>query len=111
MGVSGGSVGAFIRRLFPLGTIRDAALGPQGMSLILVLVAICVLFVLFRMKGVETDYRVGAVNEEIEEAAQRNKELKAGRAKLLSAGNLKRLARRHGFAEPKGSQIIVVPKE
>ena len=81
----------------------------QGMPLIMTLTIIAILFVLFRMKGVEADYNLNTVNTQIEKATLENKELKAKKAKLLSVGRLKRLAEKHKFSDPKQTQIIVVP--
>ncbi len=81
----------------------------QGMPIILSLTIISILFVLFRMKGVETDYKLNTVNAKIKETSLKNKELKANKAKLLSIERLRKLATKHKLSEPKQKQIIVVP--
>ena len=68
-----------------------------------------ILFVLFRMKGVEVDYQISALNKDVEKVELENKELKAQRAKLLSVGKLEGMAKKYGFDRPKQSQIIIVP--
>ena len=97
------------KKLFPLHRLKDAAISPQGMPIVLTLAVIAILFVLFRMKGVEVDYKMNAVRAEIKEASLVNKELKAKKANLLSVVKLRQLAEKHGFIEPKQTQIIVVP--
>jgi hypothetical protein len=67
------------------------------------------LFVLFRMKSVEQDYKLNAYLKRIEESTHENKELLARKAKLLSAKNLRELASKHNLNEPKQDQIIVIP--
>ena len=81
----------------------------QGMPIILSLTIISILFVLFRMKGIEVDYKLNTINAKIKETSLENKELKAKKAKLLSTERLKSLAEKHNFSEPKQKQIIVVP--
>ena len=88
---------------------KDAVMSSQGMPVVLTLTVIAILFVLFRMKGVETDYRINTVNEKIKTASMKNKELRAKKAKLLSVERLKRLAKKHDFSVPDQKQIIVVP--
>ena len=92
-----------------LGKIRLLATSTQGLPIVLSLTIIAILFVLFRMKGVEVDYKLNTVNAQIEEASLENKSLKAQKAKLLSVKRLRRLAVKHRFLEPKQEQIIVVP--
>ena len=68
-----------------------------------------ILFVLFRMKSVEIDYKVSDVNKDIEKVMLENKELKAKKAKMLSVKSLKKMAKNHGLSQPKQDQIIVIP--
>lgn len=68
-----------------------------------------ILFVLFRMKSVEQDYKFHSYNKQIEDSIHENKELRARKAKLLSAKNLRTLAEKHNLNEPKQDQIIVIP--
>lgn len=68
------------------------------------------LFVLFRMKGVELDYKISSVNKDIEKVIVNNKELKAKKAKLLSVKRLRKLAAKYQLKQPKQKQIIVLPE-
>lgn len=76
---------------------------------VLTLTVMGILYVFFRMKSVEQDYKMHSYNKSIEESIHENKELKAKRAKLLSTQNLKDLAYKHNLTEPKQEQIIVIP--
>jgi cell division protein FtsL len=89
--------------------LRDTFLSSQGLPLSLAFIIISILFVLFRMKGVELDYKVNTVNSKIEKNLSENKELKAKKAKLLSAKNLRAMANKHSLKQPSQKQIIVVP--
>lgn len=81
----------------------------QGFPLLLSFAILGILFVLFRMKGVELDYKVTNVNKDIERAVLESKELKARKAKLLSSKKLRGMARKYGLSQPKQEQIIVIP--
>lgn len=76
---------------------------------VLTLTVMGILYVFFRMKSVEQDYKMHSYNKLIEEAIHENKELKAKKAKLLSSQNLRDLASKHNLTEPKQEQIIVIP--
>ena len=65
-------------------------------------------FVLFRMKGVDLDYKIAGVRKDINYATQESKELKARKARLLSVKRLRSLALKYNLAQPKQEQIIVV---
>ncbi|MFZ4712969.1 MAG: hypothetical protein ACOYL6_04635 [Bacteriovoracaceae bacterium] len=69
----------------------------------------CLLYVLFRMKSVEQDYKLHSYNKQIEESTHESRELLAKKARLLSAKNLRELAEKHNLNEPKQDQIIVIP--
>ncbi|MEC7182465.1 MAG: hypothetical protein VXY34_05195 [Bdellovibrionota bacterium] len=83
---------------------------PQVFPLCLFLMVIGVLFVLFRMKSVELDYKVSEVNEKIRKNEVENKKLEAVRARLLSIKNLRRFAKKYDLQEPKQNQIIIIPE-
>ena len=89
--------------------LKGLVTSSQGMPIILTLAIISILFVLFRMKGVEIDYKLNTVNQKTKEEVLNNKELKAKKANLLSVGRLRKLAKKHNLQEPKQKQIIVVP--
>jgi hypothetical protein len=65
-------------------------------------------FVLFRMKGVDLDYKIAGLRKDIEYTTQESKELKAKKARLLSVKRLRKLASKYGLAQPKQKQIIVI---
>lgn len=76
---------------------------------ILSISVIGLLFIMFRMKSIEQDYKVHNLNKKIEQSNNDNKELRAKKAKLLSAKNLRTLAEKHSLTEPGQEQIIVIP--
>ncbi len=88
--------------------IKDELFSAQGLPLALAFTTLAVLFVLFRMKGVELDYKISEINASIEDATSENKDLRASKARLLSTGNIRLLAQKHGLAQPKQEQIIVI---
>jgi hypothetical protein len=81
----------------------------QGLPIVLSLVVITILFVLFRMKGVEMNYQLSSISKDIEKVKVEGKELKAKKAKLLSVNNLRKMARSYKLQQPKQKQIIVIP--
>lgn len=90
--------------------IKETVFSAQGFPIVLTLSVLSLLFVLFRMKTVELDYKISEKNKMIEKAVSYNKELKAVKAKLLSVKNLTFMAKKHGLAEPNQKQVIVIPK-
>lgn len=89
--------------------LKETFFSSQGLPLSLAFITISILFVLFRMKGVELDYKVNEVDSKIEKSQLENKELKAKKAKLLSTKNLRHMASKHNLKQPTRKQIIVVP--
>ncbi|MFT6068781.1 MAG: cell division protein FtsL [Bacteriovoracaceae bacterium] len=89
--------------------LKETFFSSQGLPLSLAFITISILFVLFRMKGVELDYKVNEVNSKIEKHLLENKELKAKKAKMLSTKNLRHMASKHSLKQPTQKQIIVVP--
>ena len=89
--------------------IKGVLLSSQGLPIVLSLVVITVLFVLFRMKGIELNYEIATVKKDVEKIRVEGKELKAKKARLLSVSNLRKMARNYNLAQPKQHQIIVVP--
>ena len=83
--------------------------GPGVFPLVLVFALLGILFVLFRMNTVEIDYRMATLKRDVERAVADNKELRAVRARMLSVGRLRALAKRHGLRRPGQAQIIIVP--
>ena len=89
--------------------IREIIFGPSGLPIFVSFAVMALLFVLFRLKSIELEYKIAEKVKEIQKAEQESKDINAAKARLLSVRNLRRLAEVHGFSEPKGSQIIVVP--
>ncbi len=89
--------------------IKEIVFSSQGFPLFLSFTTLAILFVLFRMKNVEMDYKITKTNRDIEKVLLDNKELKAKNARLLSSDRLRRLAAVHHLDQPKQDQIIVIP--
>lgn len=89
--------------------IKEIIFSSQGFPLFLSFTSLAILFVLFRMKNVEMDYTISKTNREIEKVVLDNKELKAKKARMLSAEKLRKLASLHNLDQPKQDQIIVIP--
>lgn len=68
-----------------------------------------ILFVLFRMKGIEIEYKLSDVNRNIENISLENKELKAQKARLLSVTKLNQFAQKFDLKQPGQGQIIIIP--
>ena len=78
---------------FELGQkLKDIIFSSQGFPIFLSFTTLAILFVLFRMKNVEMDYQITQTNRNIEKVLLDNKELKAKKARMLSAEKLIRLA-------------------
>lgn len=90
--------------------LRKTLFSSNVFPFLIIFTAIGVLFVLFRMKSVELDYKEMGLNKEIEKNILDGKDLKAKKARMLSVGNLRRMAQRYQLARPKQNQIIVIPK-
>jgi hypothetical protein len=82
----------------------------QGLPLILMYLTLGVLFVVFRMKSVELDYRLVELNQEITKKKLLEKEIGANKAELLSTNSLRELAKKHDLKPPKQTQIIPIPE-
>lgn len=89
--------------------IKEIIFSSQGFPIFLSFTTLAILFVLFRMKNVEMDYTISKTNREIEKVVLDNKELKAKKARMLSADKLRKLAMAHHLDQPKQDQIIVIP--
>jgi cell division protein FtsL len=88
---------------------KNILLSSQGFPIFLTLIVLAILFVLFRMKSVELDYKIIEVNKDIKKMQLKNKELEARKARLLSTRRLRRLAKKYKLSQPKQDQIIVIP--
>lgn len=89
--------------------IKNAIFSSNGFPLFLSFATLAILFVLFRMKGIEIDYKISALDKDIQQVSMENKELKARKARLLSVKNLRAMASKYNFAQPKEQQILVIP--
>jgi len=89
--------------------IKEIIFSSQGFPIFLSFTTLAILFVLFRMKNVEMDYTISKTNREIEKVIMDNKELKAKKARMLSADKLRKLAMAHHLDQPTQDQIIVIP--
>jgi hypothetical protein len=82
---------------------------PQALPFTLTFTTLAILFVAFRMKGIEQAYSLNIINADIDKAIIRNKELKAQRAKEMSVPKLREFAVKYGLKEPGPEQIILIP--
>lgn len=89
--------------------VKEVIFSSQGLPVFLSFTTLAILFVLFRMKNVEMDYKISKSNRDIEKVLLDNKELKAKNARMLSTERLRRLAAVHNLDQPKQDQIIVIP--
>ena len=99
-----------VRKVAPLTAIKNTIFSNQVFPFVLTFFVLGLLFVLFRMKGVELDYKITSVNKDIQRVTLDNKELKAKKARLLSVKRLRRMANKFDLKQPKQRQIIVLPK-
>jgi cell division protein FtsL len=98
------------KNINPLQTIKHTLFSNQVFPFVLTFFVLGLLFVLFRMKGVELAYKVTSVNKDIEKVLLDNKELKAKKARLLSVKRLRKMASKYELKQPKQKQIIVLPE-
>jgi cell division protein FtsL len=89
--------------------LKEIIFSSQGLPIFLSFTTLAILFVLFRMKNIEMDYKISKSNRDIEKVLLDNKELKAKGARLQSTERLRRLAAAHNLDQPKQDQIIVIP--
>jgi hypothetical protein len=82
---------------------------PKALPFTLTFTTLAVLFVAFRMKGIEQAYSLNNLNQQIDRAVINNKELKAQRAREMSVPKLREYAVKYGLKEPGPEQIILIP--
>lgn len=90
--------------------LKSFIFSSQGLPLILMYLTLGVLFVVFRMKSVELDYKMVELNQEIAKKKLMEKEIAANKAELLSTNSLRGLAKQYDLKPPKQNQIIVIPE-
>lgn len=91
-----------------LSNMKVFLMSNQVFPFVLIFFVIGFSFVLFRMKGVDLDYKITSLRKDIEYEVQESKELKARKARLLSVKRLRKLASKYDLAQPKQKQIIVI---
>lgn len=82
---------------------------PSALPFTLTFTTLAVLFVGFRMKGIEQAYQVNNIQNDIHKAIIRSKELKAQRAREMSVPRLREFAVKYDLKEPGPEQIILIP--
>jgi hypothetical protein len=82
---------------------------PQALPFTLTFTTLAVLFVAFRMKGIEQAYSLNIIKSDTHKATIQNKELKAQRAREMSVPRLREFAVKYGLKEPGPEQIILIP--
>ncbi len=81
----------------------------KALPFTLTFITLAVLFVAFRMKGIEQAYLLNNIQHDIEKSIIRNKELKAQRAREMSVPRLREFAVKYDLKEPGPEQIILIP--
>lgn len=89
--------------------LMEFLFNPSALPFTLVFTTLAVLFVAFRMKGIEQAYALNHINSDIQKAVINNKELKAQRAREMSVPRLREFATKYGLKEPGPEQIILIP--
>jgi hypothetical protein len=82
---------------------------PQALPFTLTFTTLAVLFVGFRMKGIEQAYALNHISADTYKANIHNKELKAQRAREMSVPKLREFAVKYDLKEPGPEQIILIP--
>jgi hypothetical protein len=89
--------------------LLEFLLNPKALPFTLTFTTLAVLFVGFRMKGIEQAYSLNNIEQDIQKATIRNKELKAQRAREMSVPRLREFAVKYDLKEPGPEQIILIP--
>ncbi len=82
---------------------------PSALPFTLTFTTLAVLFVGFRMKGIEQAYALNNIESDIRKSVIRSKELKAQRAREMSVPKLREFAVKYDLKEPGPEQIILIP--
>lgn len=89
--------------------LMEFLFNPQALPFTLTFTTLAVLFVGFRMKGIEQAYLLNTIEQDIHKATIHNKELKAQRAREMSVPKLREFAVKYDLKEPGPEQIILIP--
>lgn len=89
--------------------LMEFLFNPKALPFTLTFTTLAVLFVGFRMKGIEQAYSLNNIEQDIYKATIRNKELKAQRAREMSVPRLREFAVKYDLKEPGPEQIILIP--
>lgn len=89
--------------------LMEFLFNPKALPFTLTFTTLAILFVGFRMKGIEQAYQLNTIESDIEKSLIRNKELKAQRAREMSVPRLRELASKYDLKEPGPEQIILIP--
>ena len=89
--------------------LMDFLFNPKALPFTLTFTTLAILFVGFRMKGIEQAYLLNTIEQSIDKASIRNKELKAQRAREMSVPRLREFAVKYDLKEPGPEQIILIP--
>jgi cell division protein FtsL len=89
--------------------VLDFFFNPTALPYTISFITLSVMFVGFRMKGIEQAYEQNKLKSHIEKELMRNKELKAQRANEMSVPKLREFAVKYGLKEPGPEQIIFIP--
>ena len=81
----------------------------RALPFTLTFTTLAVMFVGFRMKGIEQAYLLNNIKSDINKSTIRNKELKAQRARAMSVPKLREFAVTYDLKEPGPEQIILIP--
>jgi cell division protein FtsL len=82
---------------------------PKALPFTLTFTTLAVLFIGFRMKGIEQAYQLNSIESEIDKVSIESKELKAQRAREMSVHKLREFAVKYDLKEPGPEQIILIP--
>ena len=89
--------------------LMDFLFNPKALPFTLTFTTLAILFVGFRMKGIEQAYLLNTIEQNIDKASIKNKELKAQRAREMSVPRLREFAVKYDLKEPGPEQIILIP--
>jgi hypothetical protein len=89
--------------------LMEFLFNPKALPFTLTFTTLAVLFVGFRMKGIEQAYSLNNIEQDTYKATIRNKELKAQRAREMSVPRLREFAVKYDLKEPGPEQIILIP--